>query len=467
MDRQESTLSTYLKRVMALKDERRQIPSEEELRSIAREIGLSDEDLAAIDQAAEDHAVRGQGFLEHERYGDAITELEEAVAIAPRRLEWQHALARAHLGRWQEQGATANRERAERLARECLEIDPRHSASYEVLNVLDSSPGATPGRSKRIAVLPSLFALAMLLTVIIFGIVVWNSQPSASQPSASKPSASKPNTETPAAGSPAAGSPAPETAGVPPAAAGAGESRTPASARELDVPVTFDPGTTGVAVELDTRLSRLASYGSGKAFYTLNAILSNRGAIELDKLGGTLELLDEAGTVVDRGRFEVLNQAAPVLRPGDAHALHRLVETGGSVRAARLVAEIVEQNPAASSYAAAEPLDFEWRVGRTADLEIALRERSVRFSENSLAKDGSGYFDAVVEVENTGGRTIRALKLEAEIAGPGGAWTVTEVGHIATSSGPALRPGEIRLKRFIEKVEARPEGYRVFVVAVQ
>ncbi len=214
-------------------------------------------------------------------------------------------------------------------------------------------------------------------------------------------------------------------------------------------------------------LARLRRDATGKSFFTLNAILSNRGATELDKLGVRLELLDDEGMVVDHTNFEALNKAAPVLRPGDAHALHQLRETRDSVRAARLVVEIVEENPAASSYTAATPLDFDWRAERSADLEITLRERSYRFSENALSKDGSGYFDAVIEIENTGERTIRALKLEAEIAGPGGAWTVADANHVVTSSGPALHPGEVRLKRFIEKVEARPGGYRMFVVAVQ
>ena len=208
------------------------------------------------------------------------------------------------------------------------------------------------------------------------------------------------------------------------------------------------------------------SYSSGQSFYTLNAILTNRGNSELDKLSGRLELLDAAGVVVDQDRLEVLNKAAPILRPGDSHALHKLKEAQASARSARLVIETVEQNPAASSYAAAEPLDLEWRAERS-DFEIAVRERGVRFSENALSKDGSGYFNAVIEVENTGQRTIRALKLEAEITGPGGAWTVPESNHVVTSNGPSLRPGEIRLERFIEKVEAKPEGYRLFVVSVQ
>ncbi len=454
MANQESTLSTYLKRVMALKEERRRTPSEEELKSVARELGLSDEDLAAIDQAAEDHAVRGQGYNEHGRYGDAITELDEAVGVAPRRVEWLHSLAQAHLGRWHEDRAPADRDRAETLARECLEIDPHHSASYEVLNGLDASPSATEP-ARRTAVVLSLFALAMLLTVVIAAMFLWNSKEDAGTPAADAPAVSAVNAPPPMLSEPSANQ---------------------AAARELEIPATLDPGTTGVVLGLDVRLSRLVSYSTGKSFFTLNAILANRGATELDKLGMRLDLLDDAVTVIASHSFDALNKAAPVLRPGDAQALHQLKETRETVRAARLVVEIVEQNPAANSYAAAAPLDVEWRAERSPDLQVALRQRSYRFSESSLlgrpsgstlSKDGSGYFDAVLEIENTGERTIRALKLEAEIAGPGGAWTVPEANHVVSSSGPALRPGEVRLKRFIEKVEARPAGYRMFVVAVQ
>ena len=367
--------------------------------------------------------------------------------VAPRRVEWLHSLAQAHLGRWSEDRDPADRDRAEALARECLEIDPRHAASYDVLNELDQSPEAAPG--KRTAAMLSLFALAMLLTVVIASMVIWNSKDDAGR--------SPEGPTEPAGAAEAVNAPAPSKGPV----------THEAAAGESDVAVTLDPGTTGVVLGLDARLSRLVSYSSGQSFYTLNAILHNRGATELDKLGARLELLDDAGAVVDSDAFEVLNKAAPVLRPGDAHAFHKLKETGDSVHAARLMIEIVEENPAASSYAAAELLDFEWRAERPAGIEIALRQRSYRFSENALAKDGSGYFDAVIEIENTGERTIRGLKLEAEIAGPGGAWTVPEAGHVATSSGPALRPGEVRIERFIEKVEARPDGYRMFVVAVQ
>ncbi len=445
MNRQDSTLSAYLKRVMALKEELRRTPSDEELKSVAREVGLSDDDLAAIDRAATDHAVRGQSYLEHGRYDDAITELEEAVAVAPRRVEWLQSLAEAHAGRFHDARAPADAERAEALARLCLEIDPRHTASYEVLNQLDrpvppAAVGGAPAPAKRMGALLTMFAVAMLLTVVIASVVLWNTTERPSAPTA--------------------------TEGMEPAAREApGTGSVEQGASERDVPVTLDAGTTGVVLGLDARLSRLVNYSSGGSFYTLNALLHNRGVTEIDKLGARLELLDEAGSVVDAGAFEAVGKSAPVLRPGDANALHRLVETGATVRAARLVLETVEQNPAAATYAAGEPLDVEWRVERSADFAIALRQRGVRFSENAFGDGGGGYFDAVIEVENTGTRTIRALKLEAEIAGEG--WTVSETGHVVTSSGPAMQAGEVRLKRFIEKVEGSPSGYRLFVVAIE
>ena len=440
MTKDESTLSAYLKRVMALKEELRRTPSEDELKSVAREVGLSDEDLAAIDRVAEDHAVRGHGYLEHGRYSDAITELEEAVAVAPRRVEWLHSLARAHLGRWQEARDPADGDRAEALARQCLEIEPHHTASYEVLNELDHAP-RVPAPGKRNAAVLSMFALAMLLTVIIASIVLWNTT------EVGTPSPA-PNTEATTGPGPVSSEPTGE-----------------ATAGERDVPVTLDAGSTGVVLGLEPRLSRLVSYSSGQSFYTLNAILHNRGATEIDKLAARLELLDDAGSAVGSEAFDAVGKSDPVLRPGDAHALHRLAETAGTVRSARLAVETVEQNPAADSYAAAQPLDVAWRGEQPADLEIAVRERSVRFSENKFPEDGGGYFNAVIEVENTGERTIRALELEAEIAGAG--WTASDVSHVVTSSGPAMRPGEIRIERFIEKVEARPDGYRLFVEAIQ
>ena len=129
--------------------------------------------------------------------------------------------------------------------------------------------------------------------------------------------------------------------------------------------------------------------------------------------------------------------------------------------------EKIDQNPAPDSYAPAKEVTLEWRNPPSSDFAIELRERSYRFAEKTFPKDGSGYFDLVLEVENTGRRTIRGLKLAAEIVGPDGQWELSDENHVALLRGPALQPGEVWLERFFTKVEGQPEGYRMFVVDVQ
>ena len=438
MPKQKSVLATYLQRVLALKEERRTVPSAEELRAIAMDLGLSEADLADVDQAAEDHYLRGQGFLERDRYDDAIVELEESVALSPRSVERLHALALAHTGRWHERREPANRERAERLARECLELDPRHGGSFEVLDRLDQAPAA-PSEGAKPRPTRALILAALVLVAIVVANVVFRS-PSDPEP--------------PAVPDPVN---APAKAAAPPAT----------EPHELDLPVDLDPGSSGLALELEVRQSRLLTYANGKSFLTLNALFANRGATELDKLGMRLVLLDAAGSVLEEESFDALSSSSPVLRPGDRQAIHRLRETSSTLRRLRMVVDTVDQNPAAESYAPAKPIPLDWLSERSADLDVALRERAYRFSEKSFPKDGSGYFDAVLEIENASQRTLRQLTLRVEIVGPGERWTAATERHVVLTSGPALHPGEIRLERFLHEVEERPDSYHLSVVSAR
>ncbi|MEM7356804.1 MAG: hypothetical protein AAF657_38675, partial [Acidobacteriota bacterium] len=254
-----NVMDAYLQRVMALKEERRAVPSEEELREIALEIGLSEEDLSAVDKAAEDHFVRGKGFLEHQRLDDAITELGEATALAPRRLDWLHTLATAHADRWIARRDFADRDRAEALARECLELDPQHEASFEVLNRLEQQPSLTHAAARSKTLIGAAMS-ALVLAIVLGGTLLWRSAPRPEAPLADSPPVA-------AEGSSSEPLSATEAVAVP---------------SELDIPVTLDPGSTGLDLELEIRQARVKTYSNGKSFLTVNAMLQNRGDSELD-----------------------------------------------------------------------------------------------------------------------------------------------------------------------------------------
>lgn len=84
-------------------------------------------------------------------------------------------------------------------------------------------------------------------------------------------------------------------AGAPSAATGVAEpapQATESSARELDVPIELDPGASGLVLALGVRKSQLVTYVDGSSFFTLNGVMENRGASELDELGVAPELLD-------------------------------------------------------------------------------------------------------------------------------------------------------------------------------
>ena len=314
---QKSPLATYIQRVLALKEERAAALSEEELREVALEIGLTETDLAAVEAAAADHQLRGQGFLEHRRWDDAIRELEEAVAVSPNQVDRLHALAGAYSGRWQEGRDPDDRSRAELVARQCLELDPRHEASIEVLNDLDRSPAVTstshPDPSSHRAPSKKRLPLLTASALLFVGLIMWRTLPSGDQ--VPRPV------------------PLPETESFSPPAA----SETTAESKELDIPVALEPGASGAVLDLDIRQSRLVRYASGGSFYTLNAIVTNRGTTELDKISVRLEVQDAAGTIRQQEPFELLTKASPVLRPADAMPLHRLREIPTDARQARLV----------------------------------------------------------------------------------------------------------------------------------
>ena len=164
-------LQTYLSRILALKDQQPAGLSAAELEAIALELGLTAADLAAGQAEAERFVQRGQGFMRHRRWDDAITELSAAAALAPDRLAVLHALAEAHSARWRTGRDRQDRDRAEALARRCLSLSPDHEASFTLLNALDGQSliGQVPGRP---AALPLTMALVGL-GAVVYALATW------------------------------------------------------------------------------------------------------------------------------------------------------------------------------------------------------------------------------------------------------------------------------------------------------
>jgi tetratricopeptide (TPR) repeat protein len=120
---------------------------------------LTEEDWENLCETLKGHLAKGRNFLKFANYTDAITELEQAVAIAPYRADVLVDCGKAHFGRWKETGTRLSRDRAETLFRKSLEIDPDNADAAEQLSLLKQSKPASRIRRK-IAAMAAVLLLA-------------------------------------------------------------------------------------------------------------------------------------------------------------------------------------------------------------------------------------------------------------------------------------------------------------------
>ncbi len=110
----ESILQDYIARLLSTQDERDEWLSEDDLKTVAHDLGLSDEDLARIEATTEAHRQRGQHFSQHGAWDDAVAEYRQAVVLDPFDVPLVHALAVAHASRWEETRDREDRESFDR-----------------------------------------------------------------------------------------------------------------------------------------------------------------------------------------------------------------------------------------------------------------------------------------------------------------------------------------------------------------
>jgi|GEM_PF-4906417 len=188
----EDLLRDYLQRVTKLREEMRDDMTFEQVQEVARELGMSQSDLAAAAQSAAAHRERGIRYSQHDQHDDAVRELRDAVALDPFSADGLYALAEA----LQRRGASADRDEAITLARRVVDIDPRHERAYTLIRVLrgggreravpsagQSRTGTARARMDRIWQV-IVIAGTLIVVLLILLPVFKGTEPSAPEPSA-------------------------------------------------------------------------------------------------------------------------------------------------------------------------------------------------------------------------------------------------------------------------------------------
>lgn len=405
----EKILQDYLTRLLQLQDERDEWLDADDLRAAARDLGLSDEDLARVEARVEAHRQRAARFAEHQAWDDALAEYRQATALAPFDAALLFETARLYAERFRQHADPADRAAAERFARRTIQLDPNHKASYELLSTLR----AAPAPARRRPLVPLLIGGLMLGLLAALAFVVFFAID--------------------------AGPPPPR-----PAPAPIGQAVPPGGQQVL--PVTLDADEAGGLI-LDVQRSLLRNFDSTFS-YTLHAGL-RLDKFELHQLRLRLDLLGTDGEVVLSKEFDALRETEPYRRPGDTVPIHHLVferRPPPPVRAARLAVSVAEQQEAAPDYGAAVAVEPTWDVQKPAYFELDVTERENRLTEG-LGGRRLHFF--ALAVRNAGRRALHRLRLKAVWRDAAGQAIHTKERYLVTTSMPALRPGETYVVRFI------------------
>lgn len=431
-------LLAFLERAAAAQQRSHDESSPEQLRLLARELGLNDADLAAADAEAERRRVRGEGFLQHERWADAIQDLSEAAVLRPFDVEVLHALARAHLGEFRRSRGVEHRRRAERVARLCLERDPRHQPSFALLGEIDRA-AALRSSWPWIALAGCTAALAAALL--------------------SRPAPPTPGHEHHASPTPAeAPAPQPVASAEPPAPPAVASVPVPApqpAATGGDVRVSF-PAAASAKLELDVRELRLAVYPSS-AYLNLHGLVRNAGHDELIQLTFRLVLRDGSGAAVtERTHMAVSPFSAPA-RPGDTVPLSAVIPATAQTTSIDILVDKIDRKPAAGPYAPNTPVEVGWAVERAAARVLKVEQRAAWFT-------GAGdnrFASADLEISHGGTQPLEEVRFQWQLVNAkGGVLQVTEHHAAGMLSGP-LWPGERRVVHVVARAPVSAVGGRL------
>ncbi|MGB0591539.1 MAG: hypothetical protein ACPGU1_17835 [Myxococcota bacterium] len=430
-----------------VQSERAEDVDQAELQAIARELGVSDDEIQAAESAAEAHVTRGRLHLEHALHDDAVREFGAAAALRPFDVPTRRGLADALVRRWESSGDRSDADLARTLALRVIEEHPDDHASYALLERLERGVPLWRRPAGRFV------AVALLLSAVGASFALFKVAPTPNPP---PPSQAEESTAS------AVVTPRPN----PPVTASPGEISG-------EVEVTFDGGGKLNGFNFEATRSRFQRYAGGSLSYKLHAELVNDSERVLERLDLQLDLVAKDGAVLASTIKKVLGSDGPPHRPGDVLAWSHLVfDKEASSSAAQphtltiTVNDIITQPKA--TYPSSKVVPFSWRINQGA-FALVVRQREFRAGSSPFefgADKGKHFHKAVLEVENQG-PALKQLKVRATWSGASGTTLGTTERFVIGSLSPPLPSGKTRLYNLIGVVKGQASHVTLEAVDVE
>lgn len=425
----DDTIRKYIDRALEVSHAAEHDLSADELAEIAREIGLSDADLARVDRAVEDGMTRGNNFLRQSMWDEAIRELDDVVALAPTNARAKVALAECYVERYAVGLVEEDRTIARALLQRAIDRDPNNQRPYELMNRLNGSPQShalqvPPQGASRVAIIVALAAVMMLM-VVGFGMFFKSNTDEMQGPVTVE--VSEPTTLT-------------QTSVV-----------TPNNAFKVDF-----AEVEGLAFEL--RHAEHKHY-SAKSFITIWGAIKVTGDVEVQELKGRITIFDASGKPVHTKDVTVLGSHQADLRRGDQTLFDFITGDAPTGTSAKLEITNVRSTPSSGGYAAPKPVEVSWAQQPPSHVSVKVFERDTSFTGSTLR-----HFIGTWEFHNTGSSALQLLSYNLHMLNAQGERTSTQKRYIMVTSRPPFLAGDVRIEK--QTVKAAPDdvGYEIEIL---
>ncbi len=420
----ENTIHAYMQKILELqKAKSNQSLSDDELKRIAIDMGLSEAEWDDTRQTIENHFIRGENYAKHHNWKDAIYEFEQVISFYPQHNKAILYLAKAYYHCWKKKPSASLKQQAEHYAKWCLQLDPANNEAAHIISELRKQYKHIPPKNKYtrkgnpIALL-AVGIVAFVITIFSISIFIfYKTEKSTSQPIEELNRNNQLSNKTPS-----------EQVVV----------------TNNSIPVHFKPKAPATDMEFQNVVFKWNNRSN--SYYVKLAAdiyVNNRFITDIDIKIVVIDL-DDNEVIVDF--VKPLQGSKPKVRSGDLIPLYfsEYVEnkTLNGIKKVMVTVENVESEPA-KTHEPSKPVIHKWATAKPDNLSFIISERSSNIRNHSQIN--RVYHTIHLEFKNTGDIDINELVINLEWYDKNANLLATKRAYIVSSSSPVLRPAQTRV----------------------
>ncbi|PKQ70908.1 tetratricopeptide repeat protein [Raineya orbicola] len=155
-------VDAYIKEMMRLKERRERENQKSDLKEIARELGMSDDDFEAVEEERKKMLESAKGLLNHQQSDDAIALLETAYNLEPDDAETISLLAQAYGMKYIQTNIPSYKKKSEEFASLAILKNPQDQKAMELLRSVRYKPKKELQLGKIVGLVVFLAVLGLL-----------------------------------------------------------------------------------------------------------------------------------------------------------------------------------------------------------------------------------------------------------------------------------------------------------------